>query len=407
MFSKLKRRLTVWYLSVLALVLLGYGVATFFTVEAFLLRELDEANHRMVATAMEAVEDRRRPLDSLEHELDEFHLDGGEHVALLDAKGRILFERGVSLKPEPPLILGNSSYDGNVSVRLQVVPLSSGPELLGYLRLGRSLSGTHRELQVLGSVLAAMGPLGLLLAWLGGTWLASKAVRPVEMAMERERQFTRDASHELRTPIAVLQAHADLLEANPDFPEALRSKLQVIHETCRKMGSLVAQMLTLGRLDVGLGDKALRFSLADLLEEEIEALRPLAAARGIRLDLELLDDEAQVVGDPAALAQVLNNLLDNALRYTPSPGSVGVTLERSGNLLNLAVADSGPGIPAAEREVIFERFQRLAHGRRVNPEGSGLGLAIARAIVVAHGGKLSISAQENQGAVFTVHLPVA
>lgn len=406
MFSKLKRRLTVWYLLVLALVLLGYGVATFFTVQAFLLGELDEANDHALATMMASFEERRRPLDSLAHELAELHLDRGEHVALLDAKGRILFERGVSLKPEPPFTFGSSSYEGNVSVRLLVIPLSKGHDLLGYLRLGRSLSGTYRELQVLGGVLAAMGPLGLLLAWLGGTWLANKAVRPVEMAMERERQFTRDASHELRTPIAVLQAHSDLLEANPGFPEALRPKLQVIRETCRKMGSLVAQMLTLGRLDVGLGDQALRFSFADLLEEEIEALRPLAETRGIRLDLELLDDQAQVVGDPAALAQVLRNLLDNALRYTPSPGQVRVTLERTGDTLHLSVADSGPGIPPAEREAIFERFQRLEHGRRVNPEGSGLGLAIARAIVVAHGGKLSISAKGNQGAVFTVQLPV-
>lgn len=223
----------------------------------------------------------------------------------------------------------------------------------------------------------------------------------------RARQFLADAAHELRTPLAGVQAAAEaVLQAGPtaDADSRDRMNLLLIREA-RRAGRLVEDLLSLARIDVGLELNDRRLDLLDLVTAEVDRTRLLAPTLHVRLD----GTEVTVLADPDRLGQVLTNLLDNARRYSPPDGAVRVTVGTEGELAVVTVADAGPGVPAADRERIFERLVRLDEARSRHSGGSGLGLSIARGIARAHGGELSCvePAPGESGAVFRLTLPVA
>lgn len=407
MLQRLKRRLSTYYLSVLALILVGYGLGVYVSTRTVLLQGFDEVNRHALANSVGAFQVHGASLSSVYHELDEIGLEQGEHLALLSPDGRVLYARGPHLETEPPLTPGAGTYrshDAHGALRMLVVPLEKGGRTHGYLRICQSLTETDRTLRTLALTLAGLVPLGLLIAWLGGRWLVGIAAKPLEEALERERQFTRDASHELRTPLSVVLAHAQL-GLTQELPAAARDKLELVVATTRKMNALVADLLALGRIDAGGGGTSLRFSLAELLEEEGEALAPLAQARQVRLELPAAPGGAWVLGDPARIGQVVRNLLDNAIRYTPPGGWVRAELHAEHLAIALEVTNPGPVIPPEERKRVFERFHRLEAARAANPDGSGLGLAIARAIARAHGGELTLASSSAEGTTFRLRLP--
>lgn len=223
----------------------------------------------------------------------------------------------------------------------------------------------------------------------------------------RARQFLADAAHELRTPLAGVQAAAEaVLQAGPtaDADTRDRMNLLLIREA-RRAGRLVEDLLSLARIDVGLELNSRRLDLLELVSAEVDRTLLLAPS----LDCRLTGSGVSVLADPDRLGQVLTNLLDNARRYTPKDGAVRVTVDRADGVAVVTVADSGPGVPAEDRERIFERLVRLDEARSRHSGGSGLGLSIARGIARAHGGDLSCEppAPGESGAVFLLTLPVA
>jgi signal transduction histidine kinase len=225
----------------------------------------------------------------------------------------------------------------------------------------------------------------------------------LEAAESGMRSFLADASHELRTPVAGLQANAELL-LREDLDRAEREQVAVamIRET-RRAGRLVDDLLTMARLGQdGVRLAAERVDLAQLVAVEVGRVRALAPS----LTFTVVAEAAFVQGDPLRLGQILANLLDNARNATPAGGSVEVSVRRSGDRVLLEVADTGPGVPAAERALIFERFGRGDASRSRNTGGAGLGLPIARGLAVAHGGDLSY-VESPAGATFRVDLPAA
>lgn len=404
MFRHLRHQLTAWYLSILALVLVAFGVGSFLATQALLLGAIDETNRRSLAPYLERFGSHDESMAELVHELSELGIGERDHLAILTPRGRVLFARGQQLDPEPPLQLGASNYPGTAPMRLYLAPLKQPYHMKGYVRIGRSLDGSQQALRIMALTMGTMIPLALLLAWVGGSWLAVKAVRPVEEAMARERQLTRDASHELRTPLSVLLSQAQLALEGPDLPAPLASKLEVIVKTVRKMSTLVEDLLTLGRGDAGIQGKPLRFSLMEVVEDELQALDPLATEHGASFELSPASDGAWVTGDPGQVAQVIRNLLDNALRYGRAPIrlSFGCTPES----VSLSVSNAGEPLTSEDLERVFDRFFRADAGRALNPDGSGLGLAIARAIARAHGGDLVARSSEAE-TVFTLRLPKA
>lgn len=222
-------------------------------------------------------------------------------------------------------------------------------------------------------------------------------------SFDRERRFTADAAHELRTPLAVLRIQAEnALSAGDDA--ARRHSLENLLRGVDRASRLVTQMLTLARLEPSAAQQAFApVRLNAVVREELAALVPVAAARGQELDFSA-DDEMVIGGDAAALGILVRNLVDNALRYSPDGSLVRVQLRLAGTSgVELSVLDEGPGIPPEQAERIFERFYRGESGRG---DGAGLGLAIVRRIVDLHRGSIHIR-QPHDGIAggFTVSLP--
>lgn len=232
----------------------------------------------------------------------------------------------------------------------------------------------------------------------------------------RARQFLADAAHELRTPLAGVQAAAEaVLQAGPTADTDTRDRMNVlVIREARRATRLIEDLLSLARIDVGLELDSRRLDVFELVRTEVERTRLLAPS----LRCELTGSSVVVLADPDRLGQVLTNLLDNARRYTPPGGLVQVRVGLAdaaplggagGRVARVLVADSGTGVPPADRERIFQRMVRLDEARSRHSGGSGLGLSIARGIAHAHGGDLACVAPEpgETGAVFQLTLPAA
>jgi signal transduction histidine kinase len=368
MFVRIKRQLALWYLAVILVVMVSFGYGSYRLVSASLIASLDHSNQVTLTPLATRFSREDESLTELAHELSELGLSRREHLSVLLPGGQSLYVRGVVLDPEPALIEGASGYHGNVRLRMLVVPLDAGGKTRGYLRIGRSIDEADRTLGLLTRSFAVMTPIALLIVWLGGAFLTRQALRP----------------------LAVILSHAQLALEDPALTTFAKNKLETIVSVARGMAGLVADLLTLGRADVGLQDQALEFSLAEVLEEEIDLMRPLFERKGLALELVPLPERTTVKGDPQRIAQVVRILLDNALVYTPVPGRATVRIVREGGSLLLSVCDTGPGVPPHAKDRVFERFHREATSRDANPDGSGLGLAIGRAIARAHRGDLTL-----------------
>jgi two-component system sensor histidine kinase QseC len=226
----------------------------------------------------------------------------------------------------------------------------------------------------------------------------------VEHTLEAERRFTADAAHELRTPLAALQAQLQVAQRARDSDERDRS-LNQLQRGLTRAAHLVDQMLHLARLDPesGLPDPQ-TVDLAGLAEEVCADIGSQILAKNIDFDL-TASTKAQVTGQAEWLRVLIRNLVDNAVRYTPEGGLVRVDVAGSDKVVTLSVADSGPGIPIEERESVLRRFHRLNQGSQ---PGSGLGLAIVARIAELHGAELKLDTSNTpKGLLVTVQFPVS
>ena len=220
-----------------------------------------------------------------------------------------------------------------------------------------------------------------------------------------QKRFLADASHELRTPLTVIRTSVDSLRRGMDADPVEREEtLRAIARESERMGRLVADLLTLARADAGQTIEPRRLELDSLVLEVYSQEQTLA--NGVRLQLGEWDQIA-VEGDADRLKQVMLNLVDNALRYTPHGGAVTLDLLRRGEEAVFRVRDSGPGIPAEHLPRIFDRFYRVDLPRTRGIGGTGLGLAIAREVAEAHGGRIDVESRVGEGSTFSLVLPVA
>ena len=224
-------------------------------------------------------------------------------------------------------------------------------------------------------------------------------------ALARHKQFTSDASHELRTPISILAANAEHLLRNPrtgeEYREGLRRQLRI----AGRMKHLTENLLVLARADAGAEVPERRpVRLDEVADGAVREFADLAGDGGVGLALGRCDP-AVVEGDPVHLRQLLDNLVSNAVKYTPAGGRVTVSVESAGEEVVLDVSDSGPGIPAAEQDRVFRRFYRVAGGRG-GVEGAGLGLAIVAWVAEAHGARLELRSEPGRGSSFRALFPV-
>lgn len=334
-------------------------------------------------------------------------------------------------------------------VRLYSAPLSDNGTIYGVMQVGESLAPLESTLRSAGFALGLIAPFVLLLSALGSYAMAGRAFRPItrlthtarsieagdlhervpvpsardevrdlaltlnemiarlESAFAQQRRFVADASHELRTPVAVIRSLAEVTLAQAKTPKAYAEALRDVAGEAERLGNLVSDLLILARADEGelpIDREPVRL---DLLAADVAAsVEPLAAERGIALHTEALAP-ATVVGDAARLIQVVMNLVDNALFYTDAGGEVCISVAVSGSSARLEVRDTGIGIAPEDVPHIFERFYRADPVRSRMAGNSGLGLAIVDWVVRAHAGSVDVASQPGHGSTFAVTLPLA
>ena len=314
-----------------------------------------------------------------------------------------------------PIALGLSWLGGYAIARRSLAPVAAMSRQAAAI----SAANLHERLPV-ANPRDELGALAIVLNALLGR---------VHDALEQQRRFTADASHELRSPIAVLQSEADVVLSRTDRPaDEYRSTVAVMRRAVGRMATIVNDLFLLARADSGEQPlRVVRFYLDELATECVRSLQSVAAARGISMRC-TTEPDCEYSGDEELLRRVILNLLDNGIKYSPPGADVVVTLTRdfakddpaATVAYRLAVADTGPGIPPVEQDRVFDRFYRVSDARGRDPtptadqrppygrapDGAGLGLAIARSVVEAHGGKLELARSSAAGSEFVFTLPV-
>ena len=436
MFQETRRRLALWYTAVTAVLLLFFASGVYLYVRYTLIDRIDDTLKHVV----EVVE-RSIVIESVSPELGRYRVnieasfrnnsnsveDDRIDLEWFSPNGELLW----STFPES-LNIPLSFYSNGTTVHIasdyllrQVTErLAVGRYVLGYLRVSHPWFEVTKPIrQLLVDLMVGIGLMSICAASLGW-FLSGIAIKPVNDSYQSLKQFTADASHELRNPIAMIQTNVQMALAYPDSePQVLQNQLEIIERLTLRLGRLVNDLLFLARSDSGIVEITYQSVPLDaLLIEVMEEQRVLAEHKGILLSLDLVnsyddtdEDVFTLMGDWDQLARLFTNLISNALQYTAKEGEVTVSLQviKSDRYpqLQVTVADNGPGIPALDLPYIFKRFYRVDHSRNHQQEnhsatGAGLGLAIAQAIATNHHGDIIVESVVNQGTSFIVPFPI-
>jgi two-component system, OmpR family, manganese sensing sensor histidine kinase len=426
MFQATRRRLAIWYTAVTAILLLLFATGMFFYVRSTLIERIDDTLNHVVevvsrSLVIEPVEPRSRLLQvNLETSFrDNFLEQEDDHIDLewFTPTGELKWSTFVE-PPNLPLHTNNSMTHRGETIALDAVrtirqvtqQVALGRQVLGYLRVSHPWFEVTKPIQelVLDLSLGISAMIGLVGAV--GWFLSGLAMQPIRESYQRLRQFTADASHELRNPIAVIQTNVQVALSEPEGnPEQVRSYLLVTERLTRRLGKLVDDLLFLARQDSGMvAPQWATFDLRDLLDEVLEEQGMIAAEKGIDLTLKTDSLTAPMEGDRTALARAFTNVVSNAIQYTPENGKITIELQstKRGNqpLWNIKVIDTGIGIPDVAVPQLFDRFYRVDPARSKQSGGSGLGLAIVQSIVETHQGTIQVESEEGKGTIFAIGL---
>lgn len=457
----IRARLTMWQVGVFACILAALAIVLVAYQRATLQTNAQES---LELTARVVVDRLNEPSTSLEAILRQGTIPGElgtpEVIGqVLSPGGRVIDGYGTARATSAALVgtrvIEDARRDGHWHGRLHLpgrstddmviaVALADGAHAGDVLVLADTLDPVDRGVAHIARLLLAVLPLALAAAVIAGWFVIRAALRPVDdltrraasvdavgplvplpvppgddeisrlavtlngmldrlhRALEAERRFSADASHELRTPIGIMEAELDVAMRSRTTPPDARAALASVREEASNLGRIVSNLLLLSRAEAT-GEVALDRRDEDLLDLALGVVRrflPRAAEGGVTLSVE--GDPSLVWADADLLRQALSNLIDNALHHTGPGGSVSVTV-RDGATPTLSVADTGSGIPPDELEHIFDRFYRVDRARRRG--GAGLGLEITRRIAEAHGGRIDVESRPGLGSTFAIVLP--
>jgi signal transduction histidine kinase len=411
---RLRRRLTLWYVVTLSLILVLLGVGLFVAVGYQFSRELDDSLHSAtleLARAarireMEASSARGRVVDAVD-ELDIpdrilylFDVDGNPVKPAKAETWITAAARAIGGNPKGQLTFEHEMPDDR-TLRLHGIRflLRSGRPLVAVAVADRvELEDRYADLiaAFAGAALAAV-----LLVAAGGSLLVRKSTEPIERSILFMRRFMADAAHELRTPITVLRTRAEVALQQAREPASYVSALHGVEAEAKRLGSIVDSLLVLARADAGERQVSRqRFFLDDLALDAAGAERVLAGQKNVELTVEEFE-EAPVEGDPELVRQLMMILLDNAVKFTDSGGTVRVRVAMRSGAPTFIVEDTGIGIRQLDLPRVFERFFR-GESAQARTHGAGLGLSIASWIAGAHGADISLSSEPGKGTRATV-----
>ncbi len=450
----LRARLTLWYAITLVLVLGLFGADVLTEQKRLGIRRADQDLDSVHATLETIFREELRELDAPElaaREAKDAMRSLGDGMVILDGNGHPLAAQldrltlaDVLPRQSMPSVRTIDPASGEWRVHSQRVTIGDGTYTLV---VARPLTDLAREQHEVREAMFVVIPLALLFAGAGGWWLASIGLRPVTQmarraatipltgtadlgpvprddelgqlarafnalvsrlraALQTQRQFMADASHELRTPVSVIRTASDVaLTLDQRDESEYRDALAITGAQAQRLGRLVEDMLTLARADVGAYPlHPVNLYLDDVIEDCRRAVAVLAAQRNITVTATGATD-VPVQGDEELLRRLVVNLLQNAVQHSPQGGTVFVDVSPNGSRVYVRVADSGTGIAESDRARVFERFVQLDPSRRA--EGTGLGLPIAKWIAEIHQGSLTVESTGPTGSTFCVVLPIA
>jgi len=444
-FKSIRTRLTLWYLTVMVILLLMFSSVAYIMLDHNLYQNLDNAL-RAKSTQLNAP-------SVIIPQSDEILLSFNYNGTLNQEIGTITVDTSKLSGLVKQALSGQNSYLTTVTTANQGIRLYATSFLNLFNdqtvvvvvgRLTTEITDVlHTFMYII--IFAMIGVI--FLAGLGGLFLADRVLRPVERitktaqkiegsdlsqridvktddelgrlavtlnemigrleeSFSRQRQFTADASHELRTPLAIMQAEATLALSKERAPDDYRKALETISQESDYMSSVIGKLLFLARSDAG--KEQLNFEDVDLKELIIGLaanIEAFAQDKGIKFTVDTKDD-VNVSGDKVKLRQLFTNILENAVRYTPADGKISISLlEKESNAV-VSISDTGIGIPPEHLPHIFERFYRVDKARARADGGVGLGLAIAKIIAESHKGKIQVESEVGKGTTFIVSIPV-
>jgi len=461
----LRLRLSLWYGSALALILVAFSTVLYFVTARSLRDSLDQSLEETAAAAVRSLEERGfLPLIDEEELMSQFpelaRID--KFFQIFSPSGTITIRSPNVKQHELPLsrralevafsgqtIFESAKYPKEPPLRLISVPIIYRGNLLYIVQVGTSMESVDQTLNRLLLVLLVTMPIALAVSLAGGWFLAGRALRPVdaitlaaqriaagdltqrlnvpasadeigrlagtfnnmiarlETSFRQIRQFSSDASHELRTPLTVMKGETELALRRPreagDYTVVLESNLEEID----RMTRLGGELLFLSRADMGeVKTERLPVKLELLLEDIHRQASLLGQEQNVQVVLGLVMP-ALVLGDELRLRELFLNLVDNAVKYSRHGGTVDISLITQGNQAKFIIADQGIGISRDDQERIFDRFFRTDDARTHTKKGTGLGLAICAWIADSHHGRIEVESEPNKGSTFTVLLPLA
>ena len=456
-------RLTLFYVSVLAAALIVVGVLIYVLLARALYVRVDENLQAGVRIAMTSLANdlaEGQDYNDAARSTAAEQSSSQQMLAIYDPTGRLLAEGGrdgdleIALPPLDTVPDGEDllqtviESDGDDRHRLAFRRVSIPPS--NYIVVvGADLEPMDEELEFLRGTLAYVVPMVLIVAGIGGSFLARQSLSPVvsmadrarrigienlserlpvanshdelghlaetfnellarlEASLGQQRQFMADASHELRTPVAITRTAASVALQQPHRDEReYRETLEIVEQQATRLSRVVDDMFTLARADAGnYPVRQTPMYLDEVVDEVVRATRVLASARGVSVVGSTISS-ASFTGDEDLIRRLLVNLLDNAIRYAPRGSTVQTRLELTPGGYAISVSDQGPGIPRDVQPHIFERFYRADAARaRSESDGAGLGLALVRWIAIVHGGDVILAQSTEAGSTFTVQLP--
>jgi len=454
----LRARFALWQTALILAFLAAFGGFVFFTLSRSLHTAVDDA---LLLSAEQVLASLREEDGSLQMiaaangpELVEFNVftQRGITLIVLSQNGDVLQAIGpFSLDPLP--VIPSLSKSGFQTIpetneidriRVYTLPVLDGGQVVGWVLTMQSLSNAEESLDRLRTTLIIGSGLLSLLAGFAGYFLARRALAPIdeitntarristvdlsarlnlpdtgdevsrlastfdemlariESGFAREHQFTADASHELRTPLTAMQIILSLVREGEHPALEYRQALEDIAEEANRLQELVENLLQLAHGEGGLELHREEIDLALLLVDVGESLRPIAENKHLTLTCNV-PPSLVISGDTDQLIRLIVNLLDNAIKYTDR-GSITLSAQEMDGYAIIEVADTGIGIPPDHLPHIFERFYRVESAR--SSGGAGLGLSIARQIVQAHGGRIEVQSETDEGTIFTVYIPI-
>jgi heavy metal sensor kinase len=453
-------RLTLWYLAIFALAQTLFGAGMWLILRNNLFDLVDDGLEAQVDDLKNFLQSqpKDRSIAKVQEAVNETYTieHPGDYLAVYADDNQLIFRSAFLQAHQSALVPPDQVRRPIVrSRRIDHRPfrfLFQKLEVNGHVytvEMGGPADDAVETLHDFRSYLLMFAPLLLLVAAGGGYWLSRRALSPVdalvrtarevsgtnlssrlqkletgdelqrlsdtlnemldriEAAFQRITQFTADASHELRTPVSLIRTEAELAlrrsRGEAEYKESLRHILLEAERTT----SLIEQLLSMARADSG--RETLHLEPVDLrqtLRSVVDGWQQVATIRNLQFSASLDAPDFSVTGDGTLLRRLADILLDNAFKYTPSPGSVQLSIEPQGESVVIRVQDSGVGIAEEEQEKIFERFYRVDKARSRAQGGAGLGLAIAQWIVTQHGGSIQVESQPGQGSTFRVELPM-